>query len=72
MWGRGHACDTDPFASAAAILSDGIAVVSQGTLTPLLRRNILIGSGSEECPTCAPNQSRSTPAAGDGHWSRDI
>jgi hypothetical protein len=41
------------------------------TLTPLLRRKTLIGSGSEECPTCAPNQ-RPSPAAGDGHWSRDI
>src|SRR5512132_1592596 len=30
------------------------------TLTPLLRRKTLIGSGSEECPTCAPNQRRST------------
>ena len=29
------------------------------TLTPLLRRKTLIGSGSEECPTCAPNQRRS-------------
>jgi hypothetical protein len=60
MWGRGHACDSDPFASAAAILGGGIAVVSQGRLTPLLRRKTLIGSGSEECPTCAPNQRRST------------
>jgi hypothetical protein len=59
MWGRGHACDSGPFASAAAILIDSIAVVSQGTLTPLLRRKTLIGSGSEECPTCAPNQRRS-------------
>src|SRR5215207_8143856 len=58
--GQGHACDSGPFASAAAILSDGIAVVSRGTLTPLLRRKTLIGSGSEECPTCAPNQRRST------------
>src|SRR5829696_7002313 len=48
MWSRGHAFDSAPFASAAAI-SDGIAVVSQGTLTPLLRRESLVGSGSEEC-----------------------
>src|SRR5687768_17225308 len=39
MWGRGHARDSGPF--AAAILIDGIAVVSQGTLTPLLRRKTL-------------------------------
>src|SRR4030095_8846451 len=29
-------------------------------LTPLVRRKTLIGSGSEECPTCAPNQRRGT------------
>jgi len=67
----GHACDSGPFASAAAILGGGIAVVSQGTLTPLLRRNILIGSGSE-VPNLRLEPAAFNLAAGDGHWSRDI
>ena len=47
---HGAAAATDPPVDAqqtCVVLGDGIAVVSEGTLTPLLRRKTLIGSGLE-------------------------
>jgi hypothetical protein len=44
----------------------------QGTLTPLLRRKTLIGKRVRGVPNLRPEPEAFNPAAGDGHWSRDI